>query len=117
MGMFDLPTGNFELRMKPIGESGKGKWESVCMTDSLSYKDICECVEHWSKKYKVSGARYNGKPVQIPKTYYWVLQCRDERVGHFATYEEAKEAQAERKKLLKDGKIKYIGYPNVVVQL
>ena len=87
MGHFDLPKGDFELL---LGDNGKEEWQSVMMIDRLAKEDIASCVESWSERHKVLGARYNGKDVNIPSNYHWELQHNGETLGRFAKRKEAK---------------------------
>lgn len=60
MGYFDLPTGNLELRID-------GEWKSVCFGDGLTVEHVHGFVVEWSKHHKVTGARYCGRTVPMPK--------------------------------------------------
>lgn len=108
MGMFGLPTGEFDLLLK----DGKGEhWKNVMFTDSLYEEDIADCVEIWSVNYKVLSARFNGRTVSIPTGYHWELRSKDEVFGIYKTRKEAKAAMDERKLLrYKDKSIK-VGLP------
>ena len=101
MSYFDLPRGEFELLLDDRG------WTSVMFTDSLFKSDIASCIEDWSVKHKVLGARYNGKEVSIPKNYHWELRHKDELLGVYALYKDAKEnLECRRKEYRKDKTIK-----------
>lgn len=106
MGYFDLPSGDFELL---FGDNGTQRWESVMFTDSLSKSDIADCVEQWGKKYKILGARYNGKDVAIPVNYHWEMQKDGETLGRWKTREEASEDMNKRRRERKTDKTILIG--------
>ena len=98
MGLFDLPTGELELNLKPKRSNCKRNgWTSVAFTDRLYREEIASCVEVWSKDYKVTGARYNGKTIQIPKKYHWEVRNKEEIFGKFKTRAEAVEELNERR--------------------
>ena len=96
MGFFDLPSGNFELLLSKNG-SRKQEWKSVMMTDRLYPEEIADCVEQWSKNYKVRGARHNGREVNIPTSYHWELRAKSDVIGSYPTREAAKEAADKRR--------------------
>lgn len=101
MGYFDLPRGEFELLMDDEG------WKSVMLTDNLYKEEIAECVEMWSVKHKVLGARYNGKEVPIPTNYHWELRHKDELLGIYKLRKDAKEeADLRRREYRKDKSVK-----------
>lgn len=86
MGIFDLPSGDFELLFK---DNGKEEWKSVMMIDRLTKEEIAECVERWSENHIVTGARYNGRIVEIPTEYYWEIRSKGETLQRFSKRKDA----------------------------
>ena len=98
MGYFDLLNGEFDLLMKKRGRgNSKAEWKSVMMTDRLYPEEIADCVERWSKNYKVIAARFNGREVKIPEGYHWEVRFKDDVIGCYKTREEAKAVTEERR--------------------
>lgn len=100
MGYFDLPTGDFELLLKKKGRGNrKAEWRSVMFTDYLDKEIIATCAEEWARNYKVAGARYNGREVNIPSpgSYHWEHRCRDSVYGVYKTRKEVVDAMQKRK--------------------
>ena len=90
MGMFDLPTGEVELKARKKGAKGKHyKWESVVFTNTLSRADIARIVEEWSNYRDIQKVRFNGKEVEIPKLYHWEVWVENDIVGIFKKNAEA----------------------------
>lgn len=99
MGYFDLPRGELELLLKKKGRGNrKAEWKSVMFADRLSTGEIVSCVEDWSINYKVVGARYNGREVNVPTRYHWEHRHKDSVYGIYKTRREVLEAMQERKK-------------------
>ena len=107
MGIFDLPTREFELLLKKKGRGQrKEEWKSVMFTDRLELAEIARCAEEWSRNYRVLGARYNGRNVAIPTDYHWELRYKDNVYGVFKTRAEAVQMMNERKEMNWAEKIK-----------
>lgn len=118
MGLFDLPTGNFELKLKPKSNDCYYKeegWQSVMMTDRLDYEMVVGIVEDHEKDYEVHGARYNGKPIKVPNKYHWELRHKDEVFGSFKTRAEAVALMQQRKAMRRKDKNIKVGLPKFVL--
>ena len=105
MGVFDMPRGELELKLK---DSKGTHWDSVMLTDYLDMGMVMGCVEEWSVNHKVLSARYNGNVIAFPKKYHWELIADTESLP-FETRAEAEAVMSERRKLrtrLKDKTIK-----------
>ena len=100
MTNFNLPTGDFELLLrKKCGVQSKSEWKSVMFADSLTEEEIAMCTEKWAKNYKIEGARYNGKAVNIPTSYHWEHRINGETIGCYSVRKDAENAVNERKRL------------------
>ena len=98
MGCFDLPRGELELLLKKKGRGNrKTEWKSVMFVDRLSAEEIASCVEDWSINYKVVGARYNGREVNVPTRYHWEHRHKDSVYGIYRTRKEVLNAMQKRK--------------------
>ena len=115
MGYFDLPTGELELNLKPKKKGAKENgWTSVMFTDGLSKEDIATSVEEWSINYRVLEARYNCRPVTIPKKYHWELRSKEECFGIYKSRADAVKAMQERKAMRWEDKTVKVGLPYFV---
>ena len=98
MSIFGLPTGEFDLLLKKRGRGRhKEEWKNVMFTDFITQGEIAECVEDWSRNYKVVAARYNGKKIAIPTNYHWEHKYKDVVYGRYKTRAEVVAAMEIRK--------------------